>query len=92
MKIRRIGGAPHARNAPHIGALISAVTGEENVQGKRVMNQHEHHDVPMGGLAVFLGTLITIGIFAFLLGSTKLEIGLRAALDQQTTHHVAQHD
>jgi hypothetical protein len=52
---------------------------------------HHYNDGPIGGLAVFVGTLIALAIFASLIGSTTLEIGSVAALDQSTSMQGLQH-
>ena len=46
------------------------------------MQEPNQDGMPIGGLMVFLGTLVTLGLFAFLVGTTDLRIDPRSALDQ----------
>ncbi len=46
-------------------------------------NEHQQQEEGMiGGVAIVLGTLIALGIFAVLLGSTSLEVTSIAMFDQ----------
>jgi hypothetical protein len=54
------------------------------------MAEHHYNDGPLGGLAVFLGTIIALAIFASLIGSASLEIGSFAALDDSSSVQTAQ--